>query len=130
VLCEALGKASVLLASPGCGSLADEFADRDGRPLSNRLNALGVDIQTYLTFVVFTDTSRRQACTARVLGFTSPGNRMVNVCSEELKRAWQQYPEHTVAALIHEMLHTLGLGENPPSTHEITRGVLDRCKAP
>jgi hypothetical protein len=91
---------------------------------------LGVDIQTYLTFVVFTDTSRRQACTAGVLAFTSPGNRMVNVCSEELKRAWQEYPEHTGAALIHEMLHTLGLGENPPSTHEITRRVLDRCRAP
>jgi hypothetical protein len=28
---------------------------------------------------------------------------------------------------IHEMLHTLGLGENPPTTSEITRRVEMRC---
>jgi hypothetical protein len=26
------------------------------------------------------------------------------------------------------MLHTLGLGENPPSSNEITRRVLARCR--
>jgi hypothetical protein len=30
--------------------------------------------------------------------------------------------------VIHEMLHTLGLGENPPSTFEITARVRDRCR--
>jgi len=30
-------------------------------------------------------------------------------------------------ALIHEMLHTLGLRENPPSSAEITRRVTERC---
>jgi len=30
--------------------------------------------------------------------------------------------------VIHEMLHTLGLGENPPSSREITRRVNDRCQ--
>ena len=29
--------------------------------------------------------------------------------------------------LIHEMLHSLGLGENPPSTTEINGQVLRRC---
>jgi hypothetical protein len=29
--------------------------------------------------------------------------------------------------LIHEMLHSLGLGENPPSTHEINDAVWRRC---
>ena len=36
-------------------------------------------------------------------------------------RAW------AVATLIHEALHTLGLGENPPSSTEITERVLRRC---
>jgi hypothetical protein len=31
------------------------------------------------------------------------------------------------AVIIHEMLHTLGLGENPPSSTEITFRVLNRC---
>jgi len=30
--------------------------------------------------------------------------------------------------VIHEMLHTLGLEENPPSSREITRRVNDRCR--
>ena len=30
--------------------------------------------------------------------------------------------------VIHEMLHTLGLGENPPSTFEITERVKKRCQ--
>jgi hypothetical protein len=30
--------------------------------------------------------------------------------------------------VIHEMLHTLGLGENPPSSREITRRVNGRCQ--
>jgi len=33
-----------------------------------------------------------------------------------------------VAVFIHEMLHTLGLGENPPSTQEITGRVLLQCR--
>jgi hypothetical protein len=32
------------------------------------------------------------------------------------------------AMVIHEMLHTLGLGENPPSTFEITERVRQRCR--
>jgi len=29
--------------------------------------------------------------------------------------------------MIHEALHTLGLGENPPTSAEITERVLARC---
>jgi hypothetical protein len=29
--------------------------------------------------------------------------------------------------VIHELLHTLGLGENPPSSVDITRVVTSRC---
>jgi len=31
-------------------------------------------------------------------------------------------------ALIHESLHSLGLGENPPSSSEITSRVISRCR--
>ena len=56
-----------------------------------------------------------------------PGSRVVRLCGDAFKRIWQQDSTYAVAALIHEMLHTLGLGENPPSSNEITRRVLMRC---
>jgi len=36
-------------------------------------------------------------------------------------------PSQTEAFLIHEELHSLGLGENPPSPKEITARVLALC---
>jgi hypothetical protein len=33
------------------------------------------------------------------------------------------------AYVIHEMLHSLGLGENPPSSLAITAKVMSRCHA-
>jgi hypothetical protein len=53
---------------------------------------------------------------------------VVRVCAGELKRLNPQQPEYVVATLIHEILHTLGLGENPPSSREITARVLSRCR--
>jgi hypothetical protein len=54
---------------------------------------------------------------------------VVRVCVDELKRIWQKDKQYTTAALIHEMLHSLGLGENPPSSNEITARVLQMCRA-
>jgi hypothetical protein len=34
---------------------------------------------------------------------------------------------HAEALVIHEMLHSLGLGENPPPSDEITARVRARC---
>lgn len=109
-----------------CSQLLSEFTDRDGRSLAQRLATLGVDAQTYLTMVVFLET-RHEICFDGVLAFTAPGSRVVRVCSEALKRTWRDDAAYTAAAFIHEMLHTLGLGENPPSSNEITRSVLARC---
>ena len=36
--------------------------------------------------------------------------------------------ESAEAALIHESLHSLGLGENPPTSSEITSRVISRCR--
>jgi hypothetical protein len=125
---QALDKAWTLLGSPRCSAIAADFLDRDGRPLSDRLDALEVDAQTYLTFVIFVDATRETPCTTGRLAFTVPGARIVRVCSGELKRIWPLQALHIAAAMIHEMLHTLGLGENPPSSEEITRRVLARCR--
>jgi hypothetical protein len=76
--------------------------------------------------VVFIDESRHRLCLGTSLAFTTPGSRVVRVCSNELLR--QSLTRNQLAAMvIHEVLHTLGLPENPPSSREITRRVLARC---
>jgi hypothetical protein len=72
------------------------------------------------------DDDRRVAGATRLV-FTAPGSRVVRVCVEEFKRINTQKPDYVVATLIHEILHTLGLRENPPSSREITARVLARC---
>jgi hypothetical protein len=116
------------LGQAGCAGVASAFTDLAGHPLDDRLRALDVDLQTYLTMVIFIDGSRETPCRSGVVAFTTPGGRVVRVCIDELKRTWQQDPERTVASFIHEMLHTLGLDENPPSSAEITRRVLAACR--
>jgi hypothetical protein len=124
---EALDQARRLLGEPRCRSVLTQFADREGHALADRLNTVGVEAQAYLTMIVFIDDTRHRSCVEGVIGFTRPGSRVVHLCLDELKRTWLQNPTHVVAAFIHEMLHTLGLGENPPPTLEITRRVLQQC---
>ncbi len=124
---EALDGAQQLLAQPACVAGLSAFRDEDGHPLEERLAALSVDYQTYLGMVYFMDGSRETRCTTGAFAFTAPGSRVVRLCVEEVKRTWQQDHIHTIANFIHEMLHTLGLGENPPASEEITRRVIAVC---
>ena len=115
------------LARISCADLLNTFLDRAGRPLNERLRELAVDRQTHLTRIFFVDGSREMPCIKGSFAYTSPGSRVVRLCVEELKRTWLTSPEHAVSRVIHEMLHTLGLGEDPPSSAEITRRVLAGC---
>lgn len=124
---EALTAASTRFAAPRCRTLLTEFTDRDGQPLTATLARLGVDVSTYVTTVTFIDGSREPTCSGNILAFTTPGSRVVRVCATRLKVFAGARPDYVAAAFIHEILHTLGLGENPPSSREITARVLDRC---
>jgi len=124
---KALDRAWERLAKIDCADVLKAFMDRAGRPLDERLRELAVDRQTYLTMLVFIDGSRETPCIKGSFAFTTPGSRVVRICVEELKRTWQTSPEQAVSRVIHEMLHTLGLGEDPPSSAEITRRVLAAC---
>jgi hypothetical protein len=123
----ALESASALLADADCGKTLTDFDDGSGRSLADRLSSVAVDVHVYLTMVTFIDDSRHKRCASGVLVFTAPGSRVVRVCAGELKRINAQQPDYVVATIIHEILHTLGLGENPPSSREITARVLFRC---
>ena len=123
----ALESASDLLADADCRKVLTDFDDGNGRPLADRLSSVAVDVHVYLTMITFIDDSRHKSCASGVLLLTVPGSRVVRICAEELKRIYRQQPDYVVATVIHEILHTLGLGENPPSSREITARVLARC---
>ena len=61
------------------------------------------------------------------LAVTEPGSRVVFICPTAFVEAVSGKPEQAEATLIHEMLHSLGLGENPPRSRDITERVLFRC---
>jgi hypothetical protein len=122
----ALDDAARRLAYERCQQVLSDFRAADGRPLTAGLETLQVDIREYLRLVLFEDGSQHQSC-ANALAYTLPGSRVVYVCGPAIDRAWRMNPDHVVFTLIHETLHTLGLGENPPSSLEITRRVRLKC---
>jgi hypothetical protein len=112
------------LQDPACLRVLDDFAASDGSSLRSVLAAAGRSPTEHLALILFTDSELR-ACQAdaRRLALTMPGARVIFVCPafRTEDSAWAQ------AVLIHEFLHTLGLGENPPPEREITMRVITRC---
>lgn len=111
-----------------CQQLLVHFVDEGGRPLHRKLGGLGVTAAEYLRLIVFEDGTNRGRCRQRgILAFTTPGSRVIYLCGRDFMRAAQRTPEDVRAVIIHEMLHSLGLGEDPPSSREITSQVRQRC---
>jgi hypothetical protein len=127
-LTEAAQEAEKKLAEPACRAVFSDFRSLDGRPLSEVLQGVGQDATTYFRGLVFYDGYGRKSCETRdILASTSPGSRAVFLCSAQFVEKARRDPGLAAALLIHEELHTLGLGENPPSSREITQQVIRRC---
>jgi len=113
------------LEEPGCQRLLDEFTDRDGRPLRERLGTSTP--YTYLAQLVLREgeipRGSGHCASPGAAAFTVDG-AAVFVCGTGFRKLG---PGARANALIHEMLHTLGLRENPPSSAEITRRVTALC---
>jgi len=119
--------ARLRLMAPSCSRLLSEFKDSAGEPLQSRLDGLGLSAPDYVAMVVFAEGSTQRACATRiVLGVTQPGSRVVFLCPRFVEAELRD-PRFAEAIVIHEMLHSLGLGENPPSSWEITGKVLRSC---
>jgi hypothetical protein len=129
VLAGAFADAASWLRRDPCLRLLSEFRDLAGRPLSRRLEEIGLSADRYLAELVVVDGDRRSLCqSARVLAGTRPGSREIVFCGRRFVRTRMQDPDFAAAIVIHEELHALGLGENPPTTEEITRRVLEMCR--
>jgi hypothetical protein len=78
--------------------------------------------------IPFLDGSNHPLCrSGRAELFASVGVPRVFVCRSFADRQVRD-PWTAENIVIHEMLHTLGLGENPPTSAEITSRVNGRCQ--
>ncbi len=117
------------LAQDRCQQIFSDFADGAGRPLRARLAELELSGSGYLEWVRFVDGAGQSSCSRRgLLAATQPGSRVVFVCGDKFRWEYDNNRAHAEASLIHEMLHSLGLGENPPTSAEITARVKDCCQ--
>jgi hypothetical protein len=104
--------------------LAD-FESVNGGRLDLVLRSTGRTAQEQLDQLVLESGLGRPPCDHGVsLAFTQVLSTTVSVC---LRRFTLLPPPEQDAVLIHEMLHSLGLGENPPESTAITERVLKRC---
>jgi hypothetical protein len=125
---QALRGAVHRLTREECQGLLDEFTDDSGQPLRAALEAQAVDVEEYLGRVLFYDAPA-VACQEQMLaGATAAGSRVIRVCGRRFARTVAESSSHAEAIVIHEMLHSLGLGENPPTSDYITTRVMERCR--
>jgi hypothetical protein len=130
----ALAGAAKRLQAPECQKLLTDFSDAEGRTLQEKLEGLGVSIPDYLQTISFLDGSATRSCKrGEVLMVATPDMPSVYVCRADgrafsrLAQTGFRNPWLVESILIHEMLHTLGLGENPPTSQQITWQVQQRC---
>jgi hypothetical protein len=116
------------LADPGCQAVFSDFTDSSGRTLQDVLDERGETGQSHLQRLFFYDGAEARGCGAPgVLAFTQPGSQVVYVCNRRFREAFAANPSKVEAVIIHESLHSLGLGENPPRSEDITARVMQRC---
>jgi len=126
---QAVEGALLRLERPGCQQVLSDFRDAPGRTLQDALDELGETPASYLRQLVFfyDGASQRRCASGEILGGTQPGSRVVYVCPRQFFEAYRRDTLLAEVFIIHETLHSLGLGENPPASLEITQRVMQRC---
>jgi hypothetical protein len=116
------------LAKPQCQQLFTDFTDPVGNVLADRLVAWGTSPEEALSALYFVEGDDAPQChnDGTRAAFTKPGNRVVYVCGT---RFIERFGRRTAGEilLIHELLHALGLGEDPPTSAQISDSVRARC---
>jgi len=124
------------LQDPECLRVLAEFTDGQGQTLDRRLEEWDMSAADYLRALPFHDGAAMHHCNrARIVLVTVRGLPAVYICPRRpgerfslFSETETQHPSLAKAMVIHEMLHTLGLGENPPSSLKITERVRTRCR--
>jgi hypothetical protein len=118
-----------LLEKPSCGRIFEEFQDsRTGRPLAASLSETGLGAVAYFESLSFLDGTGTAPCLRpRIQAYTTIGGSTIHVCRAQLYALQKHDWLAAGSTLVHEALHTLGLGENPPPPAEITHRILQHC---
>jgi hypothetical protein len=116
------------LSDPRCQAVLSDFKEPSGRTLKEALDAEGLTPQDHLNRLLFYEGPLASNCRLPgVLAFTQPGSHVIYICTSWFQEAFTLNPTKSEAVIIHEALHSLGLGENPPSGRDITSRILERC---
>ena len=128
IVVRAVQLAAARLADGACREVFTDFRDARGNTLQENLDALGVSGARYLQWTLFYDGTGKPICERReILAATAPGSRAIFICLAQFSLVAQREPGMAAALVIHEELHSLGLGENPPDSRAITAQVIARC---
>jgi hypothetical protein len=115
------------LALPGCSDIYADFELAQGGTPRDALDRRGMTPAELLESLVFVEGSRERLCRTGPSALTmTPGSHVVSVCPQFVQLQLRN-PGLAASLLIHESLHALGLGENPPSSSAITQQVERRC---
>ena len=126
----ALRRAAWHLSAPACQGVLSEFQDANGRTLQAVLDETGQSSASHMAGLFFYDGSQMPQCKNwSTLAFTSPGSRVIVVCPTQFRSQERRNASDVDVVIIHETLHTLGLGENPPTSQYISARVFSRCVA-
>lgn len=114
--------------NPRCESLVGELTDEQGRPLAWNLSETGMTPVEYLAAMRFVDGHGLRQCDLdTTVAVTRPYSRVIFVCGPRFAGYFSHWNARGEVIILHEFLHSLGLGENPPSSAEITEIVARRC---
>lgn len=117
------------LAAPACALVLGDFSDASGQPLASLDVAAPSALSGRWATLRFIDERDARRCQAGpTLAFTTPGARVVHVCGRRFRKFHASDPTSAEIIVIHEFLHTLGMGENPPTSDAITAQVAKRCR--
>jgi peptidoglycan hydrolase-like protein with peptidoglycan-binding domain len=120
------------LESDECRKVLTDFTDAQGRSLQQNLEEWGASAAEYVGIIPFVDGSSQALCRkTKTALVATPGVRRVFVCKTFAEVQLRQ-PGIAESMVIHEILHTLGLGEAPmsgqPTSLEITQRIEARCR--
>lgn len=124
----ARGAAARRLEGAECRRVFSDFHDAQGRTIERNLERWEMGPAEYLRILPFVDGFGESLCRReKVMLVSTPNVPRVVVCPG-FARMLRSEPRVAEILVIHEALHTLGLGENPPTSSEITRRVEARCR--
>ena len=125
---EAVAGAIRRVTRPQCESLVGELTDERGYPLAWNLSQTGMTPSGYLAEMRFVEGEGTYQCGFEsTVALTRPSSRVVFVCGGRFAHYFSTRRLRGEVIIIHEFLHSLGLGENPPSSNTITELVEERC---